>query len=183
MCYNKESDFCLQYDLIVFFLFVCLFVFLPSYDLRGWLSVKRLTTMMMMMMVDSSQTRIWKGWRSVLTWWLVAVESDSWCAESTALWTGEGLGWRWLGGCLLSLPPILRLSFAALCLCLDWLFSADERQLSWSEASYCHDWWLIPVCASASCPFGLSLSQINRQSTDTTELPTCRIETSTSSTM
>ena len=46
-----------------------------------------------------------EGWRSAHAHPLVAVESDSWCADPTALWTGEGFGWGWLGGCSLFLPP------------------------------------------------------------------------------
>ena len=57
------------------------------------------------MTADTSQTRIWEGWRSDFACLLVAVESDSWCADPTALWTGEGLGWGWLVGCSLFLSP------------------------------------------------------------------------------
>ena len=55
-----------------------------------------------------------EGWRSVFACSLVAAESDSWCTDPLALLTGEGLGWGWLGGCLLFLPP--GFSFAASCL-------------------------------------------------------------------
>ena len=43
------------------------------------------------LMADSLQTRILEDWWSVPGCLLVAVESDSWCAHPTALWTGEGL--------------------------------------------------------------------------------------------
>ena len=48
-----------------------------------------------------------EGWWSFLVCSLVAVESNSWCAHSTALWTDKGLGWRWLllGCCSLFLRP------------------------------------------------------------------------------
>ena len=53
-----------------------------------------------------SKTRIWKGWGSSLARPWVALESDSRCADRTALWTvGEGLGWGCLRGCSLFLPP------------------------------------------------------------------------------
>ena len=66
-----------------------------------------------------------EGWWSVLARSLVAVESESWCAHPTALWTGERLGWGWLGG-LLALSSscvfLLRLQ-ASLPRTYDWLFS------------------------------------------------------------
>ena len=37
----------------------------------------------------------WEGCWSILACSLVAVETDSWCAPPTALWTDEGLGWGW----------------------------------------------------------------------------------------
>ena len=52
----------------------------------------------------------------------------------------------------------LHLSFAAsnlFALNLQLSFLTDKQQLSWSEASCCHDWWLIPACAS--CLFSWSL--------------------------
>ena len=52
----------------------------------------------------------------------------------------------------------LRLSFVASCLSASnsrLAFLTDERQLSGSKASCCHDWWLIPACAS--CLFNWSL--------------------------
>ena len=45
-----------------------------------------------------------ENWWSVLAC-LLPVESDSWCADSTALWTGKGLGCGRLGCCKLFLPP------------------------------------------------------------------------------
>ena len=46
---------------------------------------------------------------------------------------------------------LLRFSFAASCLSAsnsEVVFLTDEHQLSRSEASYCHNWWLIPTYAS-----------------------------------
>ena len=60
----------------------------------------------------------------VLAYSLVTVESDSWCAPPTALWTGEGLGWRWLECCSLFLPSVsFPCSFVPLCLQLTIGFS------------------------------------------------------------
>ena len=85
---------------------------------------------------------------------MVAVETDSLCARPTALWTDEGLGWGWWGCCSL----FLRLGFF-LCgfsaLNAQLAFLTDECQLFWSEASCCHNWWLIPACTS--CLFTWSL--------------------------
>ena len=59
----------------------------------------------------------WEGWTSVLVCSLVAAESDSWCAHSTALWTDEGFGSGWLVCCSLFLPPAFFLcGFMPLCL-------------------------------------------------------------------
>ena len=112
---------------------------------------------MMMTMSDSSQTRIWDGWGLYLARPLVPVESYSWCAGHTAFWTDEGFGWEWLKGCSLFLPPA---SFfcSSMPVCLElslWLaFRTDEGQVSQSEASCCHDWWLIAICAN--CLFSWS---------------------------
>ena len=59
----------------------------------------------------------WEGWWSVLACSLVAEESDSWCPHPTALWTGEGLGWRW-SRCCSHFPPsaLFLCSFMSLCL-------------------------------------------------------------------
>ena len=51
------------------------------------------------MMADSSQTRIWEDRESVLAWLWVAVESECWRAYPTELWTSDGSGWGWWGGC------------------------------------------------------------------------------------
>ena len=89
---------------------------------------------------------------------LVTVASDSWCAVFTAIWAGEGSGWGWLeASCSFGL---LRLSSAAPNLyvsCLRLTFLTDKRQLSWSGASCCLHWWLIPACAS--CLFRWSLKR------------------------
>ena len=53
-------------------------------------------------MADSWQTRIWEGWWSVRVCSLVVVESDSWCADPTALWTGDAF-WPRIIGMLLAL--------------------------------------------------------------------------------
>ena len=56
---------------------------------------------------------------------LVAVEPDVWCANPSALWTGEGLGWGWFKGCLaLSTSRIFVLRHgASLPRAHDWPFS------------------------------------------------------------
>ena len=63
-------------------------------------------------------------WWSVLACLLVAVKSDSWCTDPTALQTGEDLGWEWLECCSFFLPPV---SFVCGVMPLfqtyDWLFS------------------------------------------------------------
>ena len=51
-------------------------------------------------MAHWSQTRVWEGWGSALESLLVAVESDSWCADPTPLWTFCGKYWEWLRGLL-----------------------------------------------------------------------------------
>ena len=98
-----------------------------------------MTLLVMIMIVESSETRIWE-----------AEESDSWCADISTLCTGEGLGWGWLEGCTLFLST-------AFFLCGFYLFSVsnlpltfltDESQVSHSEASCCLGWRLIPFCAS-----------------------------------
>ena len=70
-------------------------------------------------MADSSQMRI-LGRMMVISCTigkLVVVKSNSSCADPTALWTGEGLGWGWLGCCLLFLPLVSFLcAFMPLCL-------------------------------------------------------------------
>ena len=108
-----------------------------------------------LMMADSSQTRIFRkveGQFLHACWWL----GDFWCAHPTALWTDKLLGLGWLRCCLLFLPPAF--SFAASCLSASnlWLaFLTDECQPSWSGASCCYDWWLIP--AYTRCLFSRSL--------------------------
>ena len=77
-------------------------------------------------MADSSQARVfWKAdGQSVHACWLVAVESDSRCPHPSAVWTDEGLGWRWLGCCSHFLPPVFFLcGFVPLCLELTTDFS------------------------------------------------------------
>ena len=45
-------------------------------------------------MADSSQMLILESWGSALACLSLAVQSESWCADSTALWTGKGMvGW------------------------------------------------------------------------------------------
>ena len=107
----------------------------------------------------------WEGRWSNLSGLLEAVASDSWCAHTTAHWTGEGLGWGWWDACSFCL---LHLSFVASCLPASnvWLaFLTDERQLSQSLTSCCHDWRLIPACAS--CPFKWSLQMLSWSTTIT----------------
>ena len=92
----------------------------------------------------------WEAWWSVFARSLVPVESDSWCADPTALWTGERLGWGWLECCWLFLPPASFLcSFMPLSASNLWLaFLTDKRQISRSEAFCCHYRWLILTCAN-----------------------------------
>ena len=89
----------------------------------------------------------WEGWWSVLACSLVVVESDSWCVHPTAFWTGEGLGWRWLG-CVRSFC-LLRLSFAALYLYaskLRYLFSLMSANcLGLRPPAATTDGWFPPV--------------------------------------
>ena len=71
-------------------------------------------------------------------------KSIFWCADCTALWTGEGLGWRWLRGCILFSPPVAFLCLSASNL---WLaFLTDECHLHAKNKWIA--FWLraIPVC-------------------------------------
>ena len=45
-----------------------------------------------------------EDWGSVFACSSEAVKSHFWCADPTALWTGKGLGWEWLGCCTRFLP-------------------------------------------------------------------------------
>ena len=45
----------------------------------------------------------------------MAVETGSWRANPTALWTDEGLGRGWQGCCSLFLPPVFPFGFKLLC--------------------------------------------------------------------
>ena len=66
----------------------------------------------------------WEGWWSVLACSLVVVETNSWCAPLTTLWTDKGLEWGLKGCCSLFLPPAFFLcSFMPLCLKLTTGFS------------------------------------------------------------
>ena len=57
-----------------------------------------------------------EGWWSILACSLVALETDSWCAPPTALWTDEGLGWGWMGCLLFVRPSFFLCGFMPLCL-------------------------------------------------------------------
>ena len=92
----------------------------------------------------------WEGWWSVLTRSLVAVETDSWCALLPHF--GQAKVWDEDGRDAARSFCLLRFSFEASCLSASnsqLAFLTDERQQSRSEASCCHDWWLIPACASS----------------------------------
>ena len=97
----------------------------------------------------------WEGWWSVLACSLVAVE---WFLIHTPLHLGQMKVWAeddWDAACSFCL-----IFFAASGLSTsNWqvAFFTDERQLFRSEASRCHDWWLIPACAR--CLFSWSLSR------------------------
>ena len=92
----------------------------------------------------------WEGWWSVLACSLLAVQSDCWCADPTALWTGEGLGWDWLGCCSLFLPPVsLLCGFMPLCLKLTTGFSHRWAPTVWGLLLPRHG-WLPPVQAAPS---------------------------------
>ena len=70
-------------------------------------------------------------------------------AHPIALWTGEGLGWGWSGCCSLFLPPASFLcSLMSLCLTLTTGFTHWYAPPVLSEDSCCHDWRLVPTCAS-----------------------------------
>ena len=83
---------------------------------------------------------------------LVAVDqSNAWCADPPALWTSEGLGWGWLGGCSLFLPPVSVLGGFCLSALNLWLAHQLTLTLSLRPQDCCHDWWLIaPVQAVSS---------------------------------
>ena len=102
--------------------------------------------------------RFLEGWFAILAHSLVVVETDSWFAHPTALWTDEDEDdWDATRSFCL-----LHFSVVASCLSasnLHLAFLTDGGQLSRNEASCCHDWWLIPDCGSSSiiieCLFSL----------------------------
>ena len=90
----------------------------------------------------------WEGWCSILACSLMAVETDSWCALRTALWTDKGLGWGWSGCCSLFLPAVFFVSgFVPLFLELTtgfshwWAPAAMTDGWSLTDLWPCH-WWL-----------------------------------------
>ena len=98
----------------------------------------------------------WEGWWSILAGSLVAVETDSSCAPLPPF--GQRKAWDEDGKDAVHSFCCLCFSYAALCLPASnsqLAFLTDKHQLSQSEVSCCHDWWLIPACAS--CLFSWSL--------------------------
>ena len=113
------------------------------------------------LMSDSWQMRIWEGW---------------WLPTSCMLFGGCGVRvfmrrprctWDWKGHCLRMIGKLLAPSASRVCPLLHYasdsnlqrVFLTDERQRSRSEASCCHDWWLIPACASCLSFFSWSVSE------------------------
>ena len=93
----------------------------------------------------------WEGWWSIFACLLVAVETNSCLPHFGQLkvWDEDGRD--------TARSFFLRSSFAALCLSASnshLAFLTDECQLSRSESSCCHVWWLFPACAS--CLFSWS---------------------------
>ena len=102
----------------------------------------------------------WEGWWSILACSLVVVETNSWCAPLPHF--GQMKVWDEDGRDAVRSFCLLRFSFAALCLSAlnsQLALLTDEYQLSRSEASCCHDWWLIPACASCLDLFSWSLQR------------------------
>ena len=94
-----------------------------------------------------------EGWRSVLTCLLVAVESDSWCIDPIALWTGKGLGWGWLGCYLFFLPPVFIL-YGYMPVCLELGVS------SWWAQTVSVQGLLLPWLMADSCLCQLSVNLV-----------------------
>ena len=120
-------------------------------NLEIWLL---LTLAAYVMMADSLQVRM-LGRLMVSACSLVAVESKSCCTDPTALWTDEDLGWGWLEGCLLFLPPVSFLcGFMLLCFRLTTGFSHwwSPTVLVWGL--------LLPWLIVDSCLCKLSLQLI-----------------------
>ena len=93
----------------------------------------------------------WEGWWSILACSLAVVETNSWCAPLPHF--GQMKVWDKDGRDAVRSFCLLRFSFAALCLSAlnsQLALLTDEYQLSRSEASCCHDWWLIPAVQAVS---------------------------------
>ena len=116
-----------------------------------WLIIKHSIWKPMMMMADSLQMRILG--RLVVSSCMLVGDCRVWFLMHRPYCTldRQRFGLKMIG-MLHAFFCLLRLSFVASCLFASnlWLASlTDEHQLSQSEASCCHDWWLI--LAYASC--------------------------------
>ena len=97
-----------------------------------------------------------EGWGPALAHLSVAAaEPCCWCTAPAALWTGEGLGWGWLGDCSLLPPSFVALSvYASQSQTSVWPFSVVSA-VGWLEERFVSlrkFWNMTLLTAEFDCP-------------------------------